>query len=205
MPYTTTPPPGAELDDLYEIVDGQKVWPGVAEPESDVLYEVINGERKEVPRMGVLAATIATLLASHLNIFAWPRKLGFAVVEGMFSLGPNRSQRRPDLAFIVYAQMSTSLAGSTDPAVWEVVPNLAVEVVSPNNGASEMETKLLDYFTAGVQVVWVVYPLLRRIYAYQSPNQVQILTESDELDGGVAVPGFRLRIADLFALLEKPT
>src|SRR5947209_11772150 len=90
------PPEQAELDDLYEIVDGKKVWPRVGEPDTDVLYEIVNGERKEIPRMGALAATIASFLVTHLNLYGWSRRLGFAVAEVLLQLPPDRPQRRPD-------------------------------------------------------------------------------------------------------------
>ena len=50
----------------------------------------------------------------------------------------------------------------------------------------------------------MIHPIRRRVYAYQSLTDVRILTENDELDGGAAVPGFRLRLADLFTALELP-
>ncbi len=157
---SSLPPEQAELGDLYEIVDGKKVWPRVGEPETDALYEIVNGERKEIPRMGALAATIASFLVTHLNNYGWSKQLGFAVAEAMLQLAPDRPQRRPDVAFIGYANWRPS--SHEDPPAWPVVPLLAAEVVSPTNTAEDMEQKLQDYFVAGVRMVWVVYPVLRR-------------------------------------------
>jgi Uma2 family endonuclease len=199
---TNLSPKEAELEDLYEIVDGRKVWPRVGEP--DVLYEVVNGERKEIPRMGALAATIATFLATHLNLYGWSQKRGFAVTEVMFQLRADRPQRRPDVAFIDYANWQAP-PPREDPPALAVVPVLAAEVVSPTNTASEIEDKLEDYFAAGVRLVWVVYPVPRRVYVYESLTQVRILTGNDEMDGGTALPGFRLAIPALFAALVNPT
>ena len=173
-----------------------------ASGEEDALYEIIDGERKEIPRMGALAATIASFLVTHLNNYGWARPLGFAVAEALFQLAPGRPQRRPDLAFVAYADWQPP---EEDPPAWAVVPLLAAEVVSPTNTADEIERKLQDYFAAGVRTVWVVYPVLRRVYVYESLTQVRILTEGDELDGGAALPGFRVGIAGLFAALAKTT
>jgi Uma2 family endonuclease len=159
-------------------------------------------EQEDLP-MGALAATIATFLASHLNVFAWQRRLGFATSEATFRLLPDRPQRRPDVAFIPYERWVPQ-PGSEDPPAWNVVPTLTVEVVSPNDVITELEEKLRDYFDAGVRLVWVLNPTLRRVYVYESFTQVRILQENDELDGGPALPGFRLRIADLFAALALP-
>lgn len=202
---SSLPLSGAELEDLYEIVEGQKVWPRAGERETPALYEVVNGQRKEVPRMGALAATIASFLVSHLNFFAWQHKLGFAVTEVLLQLRPGSPQRRPDLAFIRYERWTVPPQPAEDPPAWPVVPNLAVEIVSPNNLAEEIEEKLEEYFQAGVEQVWVIYPLRRRVYAYESLTQARILTENDELDGGTMLPGFRLSIATLFSTLVKPS
>ncbi len=175
------PPEQAELGDLYEIVNGKRVWPRVGEPETDALYEIVNGERKEIPRMGALAATIASFLVTHLNNYGWSKQLGFAVAEAMLQLAPDRPQRRPDVAFIAYANWQPS--SHEDPPAWPVVPLLAAEVVSPTNTADDMEQKLQEYFAAGVRTVWVVYPVLRRVYVYESLTQVRIVTETDDLDG----------------------
>ena len=197
-------PEEAEATDLYEIVDGRRVWPRVGEPETDALFEMVDGQRREIPRMGALAATIATFLATYLNIFAWPHKLGFAVVEAMFQLPAGRPQRRPDVAFVGAERWRASSPPANDPSAWDVVPTIAAEVVSPSNTAEGIEEKLQDYFSAGVQLVWVIYPVIRRVYVYESLTQVHILTATDALEGGDGLPGFRLPLADLFAGLMTP-
>ena len=118
-------------------------------PASDELYEVVNGERKEIPPMGAYAGTLASFLSVHLNIFGWQHKLGFAVVEVLFQLVVGRPQRRPDVAFVSYSRWSGPPEPVEDPAAWEVVPTLAVEINSPTNTADEIEAKLQDYFVQG--------------------------------------------------------
>jgi Uma2 family endonuclease len=202
---SSLPPDEAETTDLYEIVDGQRVWPRVGEPETDALYEIVDGERREIPRLGALAATVATLLATHLNVFALPRKLGFAVVEAMFQLQAGRPQRRPDVAFVAMDRWRASHPpADNDPPAWDVVPAVAVEVISPTNTADDIEKKLQDYFAAGVGLVWVVYPVLQRVYVYTSLTDIRIVTATDALDGGTVLPGFRLPLGDLFAALAMP-
>lgn len=201
--YTTVPPP--EGEDLYEVIDGQRVWPREDLPDEDILYEVVNGQWQEIPHMGALAGTIASFLLTHINLFAWQHKLGFATTEVMFRLKPDRPQRRPDLAFIPYDRWRVPPEISDDPPCWDVVPTLAVEVVSPNNEAGKMLDKIIDYFDAGVQLVWVVYPRQQRIYVYTSPTTIRVLTAQDELDGGTVLPGFRLPIANLFAPITQPS
>ncbi len=81
---------------------------------------------------------------------------------------------------------------------WDVVPDLAVEVVSPNDNAEELLIKADEYFRAGVRMVWIVYPRQRLVFVYESLTQVRGLTRADVLDGGAVLPGFRLPLQELF-------
>jgi Uma2 family endonuclease len=179
--------------------------PPAKELDSEGLYEIVNGERKEIPHMGALAGLFASVLSHYLGTFALERKLGLVAVEVLFRLKPDGSTRRPDIAFVNFDRIAAPAELFNDPAVWEVVPNLAVEVVSPTITADEIQDKLQDYFASGVQLVWVAYPRHRRIYVYESATRNRILSENEELDGGTALPGFRLSIAALFAALTKPS
>jgi Uma2 family endonuclease len=168
------------------------------------LYEVVNGEKREIPHMGALAGTIASYLLLVLGAFARQHKLGVAVMEVLFQLKDNRHQRRPDLAFVSSKRWKPLVGVKEDPPAYDVVPNLAVEVVSPSNTAQEILDKLGEYFDAGVELVWVIYPLHRVVYVYTSPTQNAILKETDALDGGQVLPGFRLSLAELFGALDMP-
>jgi Uma2 family endonuclease len=66
-----------------------------------------------------------------------------------------------------------------------------------------MERKRKEYFFAGVELVWEVDPYQRTVSVYTAPDTVTILTERDTLDGGEVLPGFSLRLANLFARLPK--
>jgi Uma2 family endonuclease len=79
-----------------------------------------------------------------------------------------------------------------------MAPDLAVEVVSPSDLATDLDRKLVEYVEAGVSLVWVVYPETRRAFVFSSATEVRILSASDELDGGAVIPGFRLALTRLF-------
>jgi Uma2 family endonuclease len=89
-------------------------------------------------------------------------------------------------------------------SAWNVVPDLAVEIVSLTNLAEEIDGKVTDYFQSGVQLVWVFYPDTGRVYVYQSPTQVSILERTDTLGGGEVLPGFQLPIVQLYEAVTKP-
>jgi Putative restriction endonuclease len=67
-----------------------------------------------------------------------------------------------------------------------MVPDLAVEVISEGNTEAEMERKLEEYFTAGVRLVWYLYPTERTVHVYTTPTDVRALHEEEALDGGTA-------------------
>jgi Uma2 family endonuclease len=166
-------------------------------------YEVINGMRVEREPMGAFETVLASWLCHLLNSFAVGRKLGLAVNEVLFVLNaPRDLKRRPDVAFVSYTRWPTSVV-AREPA-WNVVPDLAVEIVSPTNLAEEIDSKVTDYLQSGVRLVWVFYPDTGRVYVYQPPTQVSILERIDTLDGGAILPDFRLPIVQLYEAVTRP-
>jgi Uma2 family endonuclease len=168
------------------------------EPAGDILYEVVNGQIVESSPMGSYENDIANLLAELLNETARKDRLGRAFVEALFLIDVDQNlKRRPDLAFVSSARWPLGRRVPHEEA-WEMVPDLAVEVVSKSNGAEEIVEKVGEYFQTGSRLVWVVYPRARQVYVYTSPIQVRILPESADIDGGEVVPGFRLSLKRLF-------
>jgi Uma2 family endonuclease len=166
-------------------------------------YEVIDGIRVEREPMGAFETVLASWLCFLLNSFAIGKKLGLAVNETLFVLHASRNlQRRPDVAFVSYPRWPTAVVARE--SAWNVVPDLAVEIVSPTNLAEEIDGKVTDYFQSGVRLVWVFYPDTGRVYVYQSPTQVSILERTDTLDGGEVLPGFQLPIVRLYEAVTKP-
>jgi Uma2 family endonuclease len=84
----------------------------------------------------------------------------------------------------------------------QLAPDLAVEVLTPSSRMGEVRTKVADYLRLGVRAVWVVDPARRIVRIHSRAGRrtsVVPLTEDDILNGGEVVPGFRCRIAELFA------
>jgi Uma2 family endonuclease len=168
------------------------------ERRGDSLYEVVDGRILELPPMGAYESDIANLLAELLNEHAHEGRLGRAFVELLFRIDVARDlKRRPDLAFVLETRWPYRKRVPTGEG-WDMIPNLAVEVVSKSNAADEILAKLGDYFRAGTELVWVVYPSVRQVYVYTSMADVRILIEPAELDGGNVLPGFRVSLKTLF-------
>jgi len=82
----------------------------------------------------------------------------------------------------------------------DVAPELVVEILSPHDSWSEVTQKLREYFAIGVLLVWVVDPQARMIYAYRSMTEVREFTEHDNLPGDEMLPGFSVKVAELFEI-----
>jgi Uma2 family endonuclease len=169
------------------------------------LYEVVNGQKVELPPMSIYATRVAGRIYSRLDAFAEAQGLGTVVMEGLFILDPVRNiRRRPDVAFV------SSLKWPLDRLLpengdWEVVPDLAVEVVSPNDLFEDVLAKMREYFRLGVQQVWIILPVDREIYVYDSPTSPRVLTAADDLNGEPLLPGLRLPLSSLFQPLSPAT
>jgi Uma2 family endonuclease len=169
---------------------------GVDVPD-DVLYEVIEGQIVE-KTVGAQQIEIANIIALALNSCAGPNRSGRAFVEMLFRIDQGKNlQRCPDTAFVSDARWPFRRR-VPDVPVWDMVPDLAIEVISPSNSAEAVHEKMHEYFEAGVSQVRVVYPKRREIYDYSSPKQIQVLQLGDELGGGDLLPGFRLPLTALF-------
>jgi Uma2 family endonuclease len=163
----------------------------------DGLFELVGGKFVE-KEVGAQQAEIASLLDQIMGGFVRAKRLGRVIAEMVFRIDQSRNlQRRPDVAYVSDARWPFRRR-VPDVPVWDMVPDLAIEIVSPNNSADEVQVKRLEYFRAGVSRVWVVYPRQREVHVYTSPTQVQILTADQEHDGGDLLPGFRLPLSALF-------
>jgi Uma2 family endonuclease len=168
----------------------------------EALYEVVNGQRVELPPMSIYASWITSRLQNQLGPFTEVRQLGTVVMEALFILDPERDlRRRPDLAFVSVQRWPLDRL-IPETGDWEVVPDLAVEVIGPNDLFQAVLDKMDEDFEKGVRQVWIIVPRKQQIFVFESPTRVRILTPAEELDGGDLLPGFRLPVACLF---QRPT
>jgi Uma2 family endonuclease len=125
-------------------------------PDDGRLYELVDGQLVE-KQMSDLAQLIANTLNEQLVLWTARTAAGKSFVEATFQCFPFRPQmvRRPDVAFISTERMSGYQWGQGN---FRISPDLAVEVVSPNDNVYNLDRKIGDYFRAGVRRVWVVNP-----------------------------------------------
>lgn len=160
-------------------------------------YELINGQLVE-RNMGAEANRVAAILVCLLNSYATAHKLGLVFTPSgyqIFADDPNRV-RYPDVSFI----RSGRLPGDRPPKGHiRIPPDLAIEVVSPNDLAEDVEARVEDFLQAGVALVWVIYPSTRRVLVFRRAGPCSRLTEADALEGDQVLPGFACKVGDLFA------
>jgi Uma2 family endonuclease len=160
------------------------------------LFELVDGVLVE-KAMGFYESFLAMRLAQFLLAFVERHALGIvAGADGMLRLAPGLV-RIPDVSFVSWDRLPQRRVPRQP--IPDLVPDLAVEVLSEGNTPREMEQKLREYFTAGVRLVWYIAPLLQEVHVYTAPDQHAVLTADHTLHGGEVLPGFTLLVSQLFA------
>lgn len=180
------PPPGTATEDdvvktkLCELIDGVIVEKAMGYPES----------------------RIAFILGILLEEFAVQHRLGFTVGADALTRMKPGLLRIPDLSFVRWEKVGGDEV-PTDP-IGPVAPDLAVEVVSAGNPRTEIERKKNEYFDAGVELVWIVYPRSQTVTVWTAPHHSTELSQNDDLTGGDVLPGFSVNIGALFQRAMRP-
>jgi Uma2 family endonuclease len=161
-------------------------------PPDDMLYEVIDGQYVEKP-VGAYSTWLAFEFATWLHAHCKTHGLGHVVTEMVFILDTERDlRRRPDVAFVSAQKWPV---GQPPPPEgdWAVIPDLAVEVLSPREETRHSLRKINEYFQYGVQEVWLAIPESRMVYCYADANSARILHAKDVLSTPL-VPGWSLEV-----------
>jgi Uma2 family endonuclease len=109
--------------------------------------------------------------------------------------------RQPDISFVRQEKLPRRFRSYPD-----VVPDLAVEIVSPSDKPYETEARIQEYQQAGVELVWIVNPFSRTIDVYRLKTGVKLqrYVEGEELNGEELLPGFKLAVSDVFDYPADP-
>lgn len=162
----------------------------------DNRYELLHGRLRIMAPAGDEHGFLAASLNARIFLFAEEHKLGYVfAAETGFYLSRNPDLvRAPDLAFVRSERIVGKLSGKYFPGA----PDLAVEVVSPNDIASEVQAKIQDWLTHGTRLVWVVDPQTRTVTVYRPDGTANVLKAKDALNGEEVLPGFAFPLAKLF-------
>jgi Uma2 family endonuclease len=142
-------------------------------------------------RIGTMGIAIA------LGSFVKQRGLGIVyALETGFQIGHHPDTVRvPDVAFV----RAERIPPGRSKGFIQGAPDLAVEIISPTDRASEVKAKAQDWLEAGCRVVWVVDPETKTVTVYRGGAETVLFRESDTLSGGDVLPGFSLPVSEIFA------
>jgi len=160
-------------------------------------YELVDGHL--VARdVSVLSSWVGAETRDILNRFVKERQLGWTWGADLgyvcFPSAPGKV-RRPDVSFVRKERLPEGL---TSEGYLYIPPDLAVEVISPNDLAYQVDHKVDEYLNAGVPLVWVINPEARKVFIHRRDQSVSALREADELSGEDVLPGFRCRVSTIF-------
>jgi len=162
-------------------------------------YALVEGHLIEMSPTGSGHGLVTYEIGYDLGFFVKEHKLGRIYgAETGFKVAEN-----PDTVYGVDVAFVSTARVQQGEGYFIGAPDLAVEVYSPGNTQVEIHEKVRAYFRAGARLVWVVYPKSRAVYVYRSEIDVQILKATDTLTGDDVVPGYSVKIADIFAVLDK--
>jgi Uma2 family endonuclease len=159
-------------------------------------YELVDGHLVE-RNMGAKSSRVGGKLYSRLDRFCEEQDLGMVwPADNGYECFPNAPGlvRKPDVSFVARGR----LPEDEEPDAWiKIPPDLAVEVISPNDRVYDLDAKLADYRKVRVPLVWVINPESRTATVYRADGSVRILFEDDELTGEDVIPGFCCPLRDI--------
>ena len=177
------------------LVTSEDLWKIVADGSR---YELSHGELVPMTPIGIQHGAVVGNLQLLVGTFVKKNRLGVVGPEIGFRLSRDPDTvRAPDVAFIAKDRLPKE---GIPEKFADFPPNLAVEVLSPEDKASELLRKVGEYLEAGVRLIWVVDPATQTVTIYQSLQNVRILSSDQQLDGGEVLPGFRTKVSELFSI-----
>lgn len=164
-------------------------------PDDGNKHELSEGRLIVMPPVKSLHTLVALAILEALQAYLREQPIGRAIPEAGYVLSRNPlTVRQPDISVL-----STDRIHATgDDDYFEGSPEVAIEVVSPSDTAQELAIKVEQYLRFGAKQVWIVFPKPRQIHVHEPGAHRMVLEESEVLTGGDVLPGFSVKVADLF-------
>lgn len=163
------------------------------EPTDGYKYEWNDGELIRTAKMGKRHLYLIRRLNRLFAQTEAYRQGGILICEQDVML-TGVQMRRPDLAYFSGEQIDQSLTTDDEP-----IPPFVIEVISPTDESEKVESKRGEYFRAGVQVVWHIFPEIREVHVCTSPKLIQVCSDEDVCSAAPVLPDFSLTVNQLFA------
>ena len=164
-------------------------------PSDDRRYELVDGRLVRMSPVnlehGVVVVRLASMLDRHVRAF----NLGIVAAEVGFTLRSNPDTvRAPDVAFL----RRDRIPSPRPRGFWKGQPDLAIEVLSPDDRPGEMQRKIEDYLTRGVAMVLIADPDTKTVTVHRLSTPAATLVGDEVLDLGEVVSGFRCGVQEIF-------
>lgn len=155
-------------------------------------YEWNNGQVEKEEYMKASERYIINNITTEFNTLSSYQRGNRIMGEADCYLSAIGTYRRPDAAYFTKEQINY-------PETADEAPALIIEVSSPSNSSEQNIAKMLEYFKAGTQVVWYIYPEQKQVWVYTDPKEVTICHEEDVCSAEPAIPGFEMHVSDVFS------
>ncbi|MBN1284143.1 MAG: Uma2 family endonuclease [Anaerolineae bacterium] len=166
--------------------------------------EVVNGETIITSPPNIAHVYVASDLGFLLEQHARRHQLGHTFIEAPYLLDASdrddwvRGSRVPDVSFIAQARLDAYLNQHGKSGPFRLAPDLAVEIVSPNDPYSDVMQKVDEYLRYGVRLVWVIDPQTRTIRAFTPDDPAgQLFRDGDTLAGAEVLPGWSAAVTEV--------
>lgn len=168
-------------------------------PKDDGKYELVDGELVLMSPAHLDHGAICSTLIISLGAYVKSKKMGI-VADGQTGFWmSNGNLRAPDISFV--SKKTYDSLERLPTGFFKGAPDLAVEVFSRTERKKQLDGKIADYFASGTKRVWVIYPKSRSARIFQSPHKKRLIGENELLEGEDVVPGFSVRLDELFETL----
>ena len=178
-----------------KLIDGE----ALASMEGIERAELVSGRVIEHMPTGHTHGHIEALIAAFLVMFNLKYKLGRVLTgeAGVYTKRNPDTVRGMDVAFI----SNERYAQNTSKSFLDIAPEIIVEIMSPDDRWSYVQTKINEYFNINAQEVWVVDPQLQQIHQFTAPDEFKLLTIEDSVQTQI-LPEFSMPLIDILDLNE---
>ena len=181
---------------LYTVDD---VWELAHQPDNVNHYELIEGDLFEMPPPGYAHGRLAVKIARYIDTYVEEHKLGEVTVEtGYHPPDSRHTLLSPDVAFLSKAKAPHPSWGKYIP----VMPDLAIEILSPTDTLQKARRKAALYLRHGTQLVWIVLPAEKGVDVCRAADgprlNIEFVGQESSVSGEQVLPSFELKLERLF-------
>jgi Uma2 family endonuclease len=163
-------------------------------PKNGYKYEYVDGELIMSPA-GMRQEKVGARLIQRIENYLDENPVAEVFGSNTGYRMPSGNLRSPDVSVVRLERLPE---GEVPEGFGYFAPDLAVEVLSPNERPGKLRKKLEEYFANGTQLVWVINEKLKTVMVYRLPDEFQTLSETDILEGSPVLPGFLCPVKEIF-------